>query len=100
VYLSAPHAKHIFAALEKQKEQIERSLGFPLTWHNQENRTTCRLYTRQDADFLNEALWPEQFEWLRQRLETMHKVFAPIVRDLKAEETDGTNGASAAGLSS
>ena len=45
----------------------------------------CRLSTRQNTDFFNEALWPEQFEWLRQRLETMHKVFAPRVKDLKLE---------------
>ena len=45
----------------------------------------CRLYTRKDADFLNESLWPQHFDWLRQRLETMHKVFAPIVKNLKLE---------------
>jgi hypothetical protein len=45
----------------------------------------CRLATRKDADFLNESLWPQQFDWLRQRLETMHKVFAPIVKTLKLE---------------
>jgi len=28
-----------------------------------------------------------QFEWLRQRLEIMHKVFAPIVKSLKPEKT-------------
>lgn len=48
----------------------------------------CRLYTRQNADFLNEALWPQQFEWLRQRLETMHKVFGPIVKNMKLEAAE------------
>jgi hypothetical protein len=85
LYLNGPTAKQDFAALEKQKETIEKELGFTLTWRNPENKAMCRLYTRQNTDFLNEALWPEQFEWLRQRLETMHKVFAPRVRDLKME---------------
>jgi hypothetical protein len=67
---------------------LETALGFPLTWHNPENKAMCRLYARQDADFLSEALWPQHFEWLRQRLETMHKVFAPIVRNLKLEAAD------------
>ncbi len=83
--LNGTNAKQEFASLEKQKDAIEKSLGFPLTWHNPENKAMCRLYIRQNADFLNEQLWPEQFEWLRQRLETMHKVFAPIVKNLKSE---------------
>jgi hypothetical protein len=80
-----PDAKQEFAALEKQKNTIEAALGFPLTWHNPENKHACGLYTRQDADFLNEQLWPQQFDWLRQRLETMHRVFAPMVKNLKTE---------------
>jgi len=88
LYLDGPSAKQDFAALEKQKENIEKALGFTLTWHNPENKAACRLYTRQNSDFLNESLWPQQFEWLRQRLETMHKVFAPIVKDLKLETAD------------
>jgi hypothetical protein len=82
LYMDGPNAKQEFATLEKQKDTIEEALSFPLTWRNPENKAMCRLYTRQNADFLNEQLWPQQFEWLRQRLETMHKVFAPIVRNL------------------
>lgn len=85
LYMDGPNAKPEFAALEKQKDTIEKALGFPLTWHNPEHKAMCRLYTRKDADFLNESLWPQHFEWLRQRLETMHRVFAPIVKNLKLE---------------
>jgi hypothetical protein len=88
LYLDGPNAKQEFAALVKQKGSIEAALGFPLTWHNPETKAACRLYTRQNADFLNEALWQQYFEWLRQRLETMHKVFAPIVRNLKLEAVE------------
>jgi hypothetical protein len=84
LYLDGPNAKQEFALLEKQKESIETALGFPLNWHNPEKKAACRLYTRYNTDFTNEALWQEQFEWLRQRLETMHKMFAPIVKNLNA----------------
>jgi hypothetical protein len=84
LYLNGPSAKAEFAALEQKKETIEKALGFPMTWHNQENTAMCRIYTRQDANFLNESLWPQQFEWLRQHLETMHRVFAPIVKNLNS----------------
>ena len=88
LYLDDPNAKSEFAALEGQKESIERALGFTLKWHNPENKAACRIFTRKDADFLNESLWPQQFEWLRQRLEVMHKVLAPIVKTLRFQEVD------------
>ncbi len=88
LYLSGPNAKQEYATLERQKAPIEKALGFPLIWHNPENKNACRLSTRQDADFQNEALWPEQFDWLRQRLESMHRVFAPIVKNLKETAQD------------
>lgn len=83
LYLDGPNAIREFALLEKQKESIETELGFPMTWFNPEKKATRRLYTRMSADYTNEALWPEQFEWLRQRLERMQKVFVPIVKSLK-----------------
>jgi hypothetical protein len=83
LYMHGPNATQEFAALQKQKDAIENALGFPLTWHNPEGKAMCRLYARQDADFLNEAQWPQCFEWLRQRLEKMHRVFGPIVKSLK-----------------
>jgi hypothetical protein len=85
LYIDGPNAKKEFAALELQKDSIEAALGFPLTWWNPENKAMCRLYTRKNADFLDQQLWPQQFEWLRQHVERMHKVFAPIVKNLKLE---------------
>lgn len=88
LYLNGPNAKQEFLLLEKRKEEIEAALGFSLTWHNPENKAACRLYTRRDADFTNETSWPEHFDWLRQRLEKMHKVFAPIVKGLKSNSPE------------
>lgn len=82
VCFDGPNSKADFAAMEAQRSTVERLLGFPLVWHNPENKRACRAYIRQDADFTNESLWPQQFEWLRQRLETMHRILAPIVKDL------------------
>ncbi len=85
LYMDGPDAKQVFAALGKQKESLEKALGFPLTWHNPEGKAMCRLYTRVDADFRNEQLWPQHFAWLKQRLETMHRVFAPVVKEARFE---------------
>lgn len=83
LYIHDPLAKQEFAALEKLKLEIEKALGFQLTWHNPEDKALCKLYVRTDADFTNESLWPQQFEWLRSKLEIMHQVFAPIVKNLR-----------------
>jgi hypothetical protein len=85
LYLSGETAKQDFAELEKGKSEIEKQLGFPLRWHNPEGKKACRLSVREVSDFLNESLWPQQFEWLRQKLETMHRVFAPIIKTLRYE---------------
>jgi hypothetical protein len=84
VYLEGPLAKQHFAALHAHKETIENDLGFPLTWYDPEGKALCRIYTRQKADVTNSALWPQQFEWLRTRLEALHKVFSPLVRSLNS----------------
>jgi hypothetical protein len=81
LYIHGKNAKQEFAALEKQKQSIEKALGFPLTWHKTD-AAACRLYIRQNADFTDESLWPQQFGWIRQKLESMHKVFAPIIKNL------------------
>ncbi len=86
--LDGQTAKQDFAALEQQKDLIEKALGFALRWHNPEKKHMCRLSTRQKANFLDKNLWPAQFQWLQQRLETMHKVFAPIVKNLMFQTTD------------
>jgi hypothetical protein len=88
LYLDGPNAKQVFAALEQQRQATEKALGFELTWHNPEGKAACRLYTRENADFLDEARWPQQFDWLKGRLETLYRVFGPILKDLKLEAAD------------
>jgi hypothetical protein len=82
VYLDGPNAKQRFAVLQAQKDSIEMALGFALTWHSIENRASCRIYARSKTDVTDEALWPQHFEWLHQKLEALHKVFAPVVKSL------------------
>lgn len=83
VYLDGANAKGQFAELFAQKDEIESQLGFPLTWRNPEDKAMCRIYVREKTDVTNEDLWPNQFAWLRQRQEALHRVFAPLVRALK-----------------
>lgn len=91
--LNGPSSKREFAALQEQKESIEEALGFAVTWHIPDDKVRlCKIYAQEEADFLNESLWPGQFEWLRQRVEALYRVFTPLVKDLRqaVEEKEGT----------
>lgn len=84
--LSGEPAKQHFAALERHREEIEGACGLPLTWHNPTGKNMCRIYTRKDADFLQEQLWPQQQQWLRENLELFQRVFAPLIQNLDDEQ--------------
>lgn len=75
-------AKQNYAVFEKRREEIEKAVKLPLKWHNPESKAMCRIYTRTNTDFLSRKLWSQQHEWLREKLETFHRVFAPIIKML------------------
>jgi hypothetical protein len=76
------NSKQNYAVLEKRRQEIEDAIGFPLKWHNPEDKNVCRIYTRMNANFLDPQLWPQQHEWLRKNLEIFQKVFAPIIKKI------------------
>ena len=76
------YAKTYFAALEAEKEAITTDLGYALSWHNPENSHTCRLYVRKSVNLRDQQTWLDQHRWLLERLEDLHRVFAPRVRVL------------------
>jgi hypothetical protein len=80
--ITGAHAKIYFAALETEKEVIATELGYALSWHNPENSRMCRLYVRKAVNLRDQQTWLEQHHWLLERLEDMHRVFAPRVRVL------------------
>jgi len=84
LYLQGPPAKTFFKLLDSQKEEIERELGYPLEWQElpdgQDSRIAIFL---NDADPADEADWPRQLDWLAKRINEMHRVFAPRVREIE-----------------
>jgi len=83
LYLQGPSAKTFFGQLEKQKTEIERELGYSLEWQELPDGQDSRIAVfLNDADPSDEADWPRQHDWLAKRLNEMHRVLAPGVRDL------------------
>src|SRR5438093_1744103 len=67
--------------MEAQGSFIRCTKPLPQHWMN-------LSFVRQDANFLDQDLWPKQFAWLREKLETMHKVFSPVVKALNVGRVD------------
>jgi hypothetical protein len=80
--LDGENSKEIFTKLEARKAEIETAIGLPLTWSCPTDARVCRIYTRKDADFRNQKLWPEQHTWLLEALERFNRVFRPLVKEL------------------
>ena len=73
-----------FPLLLQQREEIDRELGAALPWDNppygyKEGRMAVRLH---EADFHDRSDWPRQHAWLREKLEALHRAFAPRVKAL------------------
>lgn len=89
--LTGECAQEHFDALEQKQAEIEGAIGSPLTWHNPIGKKQRKIYVRQDADFLQEALWPQQDEWFRSKLELFKKVFGPILQKLDVEDAQAAS---------
>lgn len=82
VALYGDEAKAHFARLEATKEEIERNLKFPLTWHNPSKAKSCKVYVRKSVDLKDEDDWPSQHTWLLNHLEALKLEFAARIKDL------------------
>jgi hypothetical protein len=81
LYIKGTNAKAFYHLLAEKKDEIERELGFSLTWEELPERQDSRILVRLDAaDPENEADWSRQHEWLAKRLNEMHRGFAGRVR--------------------
>jgi hypothetical protein len=93
IYLSGANAKAFFGLLERQKDAIEGELGYKLDWEELPSKQDSRIAIYLDnADPRNEADWPRQHSWLADRLNDLHRVFAPRVgiRELNAADWEAT----------
>ncbi len=98
IYLGGANAKAFYGLLEKQRDAIENELGYGLNWEElpagQDSRISISL---DDADPRKEADWARQHSWLADRLNDLHRVFAPRVRELNPADRLATRQADATG---
>lgn len=76
-------ASTYFDSLKRDRDAIERQLDFELKWEALPKAGACRVAVYRECDPTDESDWPEQHEWLADRLNRMHRVLAPRVKVLK-----------------
>jgi len=64
LYMVGDSAKAFFALLHRQKDAIERELGYPLEWEELPGRDQRIASYLKDVDPKDEEEWPRQHEWL------------------------------------
>jgi hypothetical protein len=76
--MNGEDAKELFYDLYEQKYTIEKAIGERLDWRWMPGRKASRIVLSRSADGYKEDSWPEQFAWLREKLEIFDKVFRPL----------------------
>jgi hypothetical protein len=89
IFIAGSKAKIYFGLLERQKDEIERELGYPLEWEELPEGIQSRIAIYlKDANPADRADWPRQHEWLAKRINELHKVFAPAHQHVRGGLND------------
>lgn len=79
--------EELFYLLRDASEEIEQELGMSLIWDERPTAAYCIVDTAlQSEDIKNQDNWPELLEWMYEKLETFHRVFAPRINTLDASD--------------
>jgi hypothetical protein len=85
--LSGSDAKAHYYLLLQDRAAIENEIGTSLSWGENLGKIESHLFIHaQEMDPTIRERWPEQHEWMREKLEILKKVFAPRVKQLNASE--------------
>ena len=93
ICIMGDQAKAFFGLLKRQKDAIERELGYPLEWEELPAGNDCRIASYlNDVDPKDNADWPRQHEWMAKRLNDMHRAFANRISALDVNAWRPENG--------
>ena len=82
--VASGNANELYDQFHTRQDEIQKKLGLEeqLTWHNPESTKSWKTYLRKSVDIADRSGWPAQHEWLRTRLNWLHRVFHPMVQEL------------------
>ena len=79
VTLTRANYQEVFTLLQEDKEEIEQEAGEKLDWHKNRYQIYIRKYS---CDIRDRESWPEQHDWLYEKLQLFHKVFTPRIEKI------------------
>lgn len=88
LHISGDSAKLLFERLKQDQRSIERQLGYALEWEELSEQKDSRISIyMNDIDPADPSGWPDQHRWLAERLNDLHRVFAPRLRAVDANKS-------------
>jgi hypothetical protein len=82
VYIRGMDAKKWFNQLYENKDEIENELGFQVNWQELPKKEASRIRYFTDGDIRDRESWNKCFDWMKNKSETIHKVFSPRIKQL------------------
>jgi hypothetical protein len=67
--------------LRERKEEIEKNMGFRISWGSEVPAQNYHLAYGIPADTQDPAKWPEQYRWYLEHLEKLETAFMPNLRE-------------------
>ena len=87
LYIGGPDQKPHFTLLKENKEEIERELNDTPEWGKSSSSDNYYIFfVRENCNISNPEEWPDLLEWMYQKLEDLHRVFAPRIKTLDASD--------------
>ena len=71
--------KDLFRMLYGHKEEIEAEIGEELDWRELPEKKASRILIKRNANLTVEQEWPQQFEWVMDKLVKMKKAFKKYI---------------------
>ena len=89
IAMDGPYNKSFYHQLYAQRQEIEKGLGGQVTWWElPEKKSSYVSIYRPDSPLGDRDTWPAQHDWLLQKLELLHRVFAIRAKNLLAVPYD------------
>jgi hypothetical protein len=76
----------------KYKTEIESQIELTLDWRALPEAKESHIETSKDANPTDRNDWSAQHEWIKNTLETFHRVLSPIIKKLDASEYEEPSG--------
>ena len=91
--MSDDDAKAFFHLLKQSKDEIEREFGSPLDWQELPGKRASRIAIyKEETDPADGDDWPNQIEWLVDKLRRLDSVFRYRVKNLDPAEWEEAEG--------